>query len=142
MPDHNPIRPPFHAARTLLALALLLVVPGYAVSRWATVIDWRVLVVVPLALSTFAFFAYRGDKCRAETGHWRIPESTLHLLALIGGWPGAFLARRWLRHKTAKTGFQLVFWLVVLAHQFLAVDSLLDWRLSKEAWHLISSRAP
>src|SRR5688572_15533796 len=105
-----------------LALGLLLAVPVYAVSRLASSIDWRVLVGVPLALSTFAFFAYRSDKRRAEAGEWRVPESTLHFMALIGGWPGAFLGQRAFRHKTSKVSFRIVFWFIVLMHQFLAVD--------------------
>src|SRR5688572_944160 len=88
-----------------LALALLFVIPGYALSRLAPSIDWRALLGVPLAVSAFAFFAYRSDKRRAEAGEWRIPESTLHLTALVGGWPGAFLAQRAFRHKTSKISF-------------------------------------
>jgi len=41
-----------------------------------------------LLLSLLTFFVYGFDKHAAETGRWRTQESTLHLLALIGGWPG------------------------------------------------------
>lgn len=123
-----------------LVLTLLLLVPGYALSRLSPAIDWRALIGVPLAFSVFAFFAYRSDKRRAEAGEWRIPESTLHFTALIGGWPGAFLAQRTFRHKTSKTSFQVVFWFVVSVHQFLAIDSLLDWRLTKDALRVIKSQ--
>jgi uncharacterized membrane protein YsdA (DUF1294 family) len=122
-----------------LVLAVLLAVPGYAVGQLASSIDWRVLAGVPLALSTVAFFAYRSDKRRAAAGAWRIPEATLHFMALMGGWPGAFLAQRAFRHKTSKVSFQVLFWLVVLSHQLLAVDSLLDWRLTKDAWRIIKA---
>ena len=37
------------------------------------------------------------------------PERTLHLLALLGGWPGAILARRRFRHKTMKVPFLIAF---------------------------------
>ena len=121
-------------------LCLLLVVPGYALGRSASQIDWRVLIGAPLALSTFAYFAYRSDKRRAEAGEWRIPESTLHLVALIGGWPGAFLAQRKFRHKTSKNSFQFVFWVVVLTHQAVAIDSLMGWRLTKDALRAIKSQ--
>jgi uncharacterized membrane protein YsdA (DUF1294 family) len=124
-------------AGAIATLCLLLVIPSYALSRLGPHVDWRLLVGIPLALSTFAFFAYRSDKRSAESGEWRIPEATLHFLALIGGWPGAFLAQRTFRHKTSKVSFQLVFWLVVLLHQFAAVDSLLDWRLTKDALRAI-----
>jgi uncharacterized membrane protein YsdA (DUF1294 family) len=120
-----------------LVLALLLTIPAFAASRLANSIDWRVLLGAPLLISVFAFFAYWSDKRRAEAGAWRIPESTLHILGLAGGWPGAFLAQRHFRHKTSKVSFQVIFWVIVLAYQFVAVDSLLGWRVSKDALRFI-----
>jgi len=64
--------------------------------------------------SLIAFVVYALDKAAARAGRWRTQESTLHLLALIGGWPGALLAQRQFRHKTAKTSFLVVFWATVL----------------------------
>ena len=122
-----------------LALGLLLIAPSCALGRLSPAIDWRALIGVPLAVSIYGFFLYRSDKRRAIAGEWRIPESTLHFAALAGGWPGAFLAQRAFRHKTAKTSFPVVFWLIVLTHQFIAVDSLLDWRLTKSALRFINS---
>jgi uncharacterized membrane protein YsdA (DUF1294 family) len=127
-------------ASTLIALGLLLVIPGYALSRLASDIDWRFLCAVPLALSVFAFFAYRSDKRSAEAGDWRVPEATLHVIGLIGGWPGAFLAQRAFRHKTSKLSFQAVFWSVVAVHQFAAIDSLLGWRFTKDAIRTIRAQ--
>lgn len=127
-------------ASVLVLLVLLLALPVYALSRLSSAFDWRVLLAVPVLLSLFAYFAYHSDKERATSGAWRIPESTLHLLALLGGWPGAFLAQRQLRHKTAKASFQIIFWTIVLTHQFLAVDSLLQWRYTRNAWRLIESQ--
>lgn len=67
-----------------------------------------------LVASVVAFFAYAFDKSAAERGKWRIQESTLHLFALFGGWPGALAAHRWLRHKSAKASFQATFWATVV----------------------------
>jgi uncharacterized membrane protein YsdA (DUF1294 family) len=120
-------------ASTIIVLSVLLAIPGYALSRLTAFVDWRILAGVPLALSVVAFFVYRSDKRGAQAGEWRVPEATLHFIALIGGWPGAFLAQRVFRHKTSKLSFQFVFWIVVLVHQFAAVDSLLDWHLTKDA---------
>jgi uncharacterized membrane protein YsdA (DUF1294 family) len=43
-----------------------------------------------------------------------VPEKTLHMMALAGGWPGAWLAQKMFRHKTSKKEFQVVFWLTVV----------------------------
>ena len=124
-----------------LSLSLLLVVPVFAVSRAVGTIDRRGLLGASLLASFVAFFIYRSDKRRAEAGEWRIPESTLHLVELLGGWPGAFLAQRQFRHKTSKISFQVVFWMIVLLYQLIAFDSLLGWRLSKDALRLLHAHA-
>jgi uncharacterized membrane protein YsdA (DUF1294 family)/cold shock CspA family protein len=82
------------------------------------------------ALSLFTFLAYWWDKRSARSGEWRTPEATLHLLELFGGWPGALLAQRRLRHKCSKRGYQAVFWCIVSLHQYLALDFLLEWRIA------------
>lgn len=121
---------------SVLILGFLLLAPVWALSRLTGIIDARVLAGVPVAMSVFAFLAFRSDKRRGEAGAWRIPESTLHLISLFGGWPGAFLAQRAYRHKVSKMSFQFVFWSIVLMHQGAAVDALAGWSLAREAWRL------
>jgi uncharacterized membrane protein YsdA (DUF1294 family) len=53
--------------------------------------------------------------------------------------PGAYLAQRRLRHKSSKRSYQVVFWLIVLGYQLVAVDSLRDGQLIRM---LLSFRAP
>ena len=67
-----------------------------------------------LGASVVAFVAYGFDKSAAVHNRWRTPERTLHLVALLGGWPGALAAQRLLRHKSAKPSFLIMFWLTVL----------------------------
>jgi uncharacterized membrane protein YsdA (DUF1294 family)/cold shock CspA family protein len=67
-----------------------------------------------LAASFAAFLAYALDKSAARNGQWRTRESTLHLLGLAGGWPGALLAQRLIRHKSSKQSFQTVFRITVI----------------------------
>ena len=71
---------------------------------------------VPLALSVITFVVYALDKHAAQTGRWRTPESTLHLLELAGGWPGAWIAQQTLRHKSRKPGYRVVYWMMVVLH--------------------------
>ena len=73
-------------------------------------------VFVVLGLSAITFVAYALDKHAAQTGRWRTPESTLHLLELAGGWPGAWVAQQWLRHKSRKPAYRVVFWVMVVLH--------------------------
>ena len=73
-----------------------------------------VIVIAYAALSLVTFIAYAIDKSAAQRGAWRTSESTLHMLGLIGGWPGALIAQQTLRHKSKKTSFRTVFWITVL----------------------------
>jgi len=66
--------------------------------------------------SGVAFFMYGADKSAAEQGRWRTSESTLHAIALVGGWPGALVARRVFRHKTTKQPFRTIFWVTVIVN--------------------------
>lgn len=77
-------------------------------------VQWPVLFYA--CVSLVCFTAYALDKRAARTGRRRTPERTLLLLGLAGGWPGAFVAQRWLRHKSSKRAFQMKFWLTVVLH--------------------------
>lgn len=85
-----------------------------------------------LVCSAIAFFAYAWDKRAAQKNHWRTAESTLHLLGLVGGWPGAIVAQQTLRHKSKKQSFQLCFWGTVILNcsvfcLFLTHPERLSW---------------
>jgi uncharacterized membrane protein YsdA (DUF1294 family)/cold shock CspA family protein len=72
---------------------------------------------VPLAYvgaSLLAIFLYAADKSAAQNNRWRTPENTLHLVALLGGWPGALIAQDVSRHKSKKEAFQSLFWTTVV----------------------------
>jgi uncharacterized membrane protein YsdA (DUF1294 family)/cold shock CspA family protein len=72
------------------------------------------LAVFYVIMSGVTFIAYYIDKSKAGSGRRRIPESTLHLMELLGGWPGALVAQWSLRHKNRKISYQVVFWINVL----------------------------
>src|SRR5215213_10358676 len=66
--------------------------------------------------SIITYGAYARDKTAAQNAGWRTPESTLHLLSLVGGWPGALIAQVLLRHKTRKPSFLIGYWLTVIVN--------------------------
>jgi uncharacterized membrane protein YsdA (DUF1294 family) len=84
----------------------------------------RVPPAVPaayVAASLLAMTVYKYDKYKARKGQWRVSEGTLHLLSLIGGWPGALIAQQRYRHKTRKMEFRAVFWFTVTVNCTLLV---------------------
>jgi len=94
----------------VFAALFLLFVTG---SAFAGKLPFAVLFFY-LGASIAAFIAYLLDKSAARNNQWRTAENTLQMLGVIGGWPGALVAQKLLRHKTRKLSFQVVFWLSVL----------------------------
>lgn len=67
-------------------------------------------------MSILSFIMYFRDKSAAEKGRQRTPENTLHLISLGCGWPGALFAQQFLRHKTIKKPFRVIFWVTVVVN--------------------------
>lgn len=82
-----------------------------------------VLLLWYLALSLMTYVVYAIDKRAARSRRYRVSERQLHCWALVGGWPGAMLAQRRLRHKTIKSGFRFWYRLSVMGN-LLALISL------------------
>jgi len=72
-----------------------------------------VLSALLLAVNLFTMLLFWQDKQRAIAGERRIAEADLLGLALIGGSPGALLARKMFRHKTRKQPFSTLLFLIV-----------------------------
>ena len=97
------------AATKLVALSFLVLVA-------ASVIVERLplaVLVIYLVISVITFAAYARDKSAARDGRWRTKESSLQLLALCGGWPGAIIAQQSLRHKSQKLSFRIGLWCMI-----------------------------
>lgn len=113
----------------VLVLAGLLAWPVMALQHWG--VDWRWVGSYAVAINALCYAAYAFDKKCAREKRWRLSEARLHLLSMLGGWPGAFLAQRRLRHKCSKVSFQFGYWLIVAAFQFAAFDSMHNWHYVK-----------
>lgn len=99
---------------------------------WVT----NVLIVIPLVLSSYLllmaknpipFFSYfmlsiltmilyGRDKANAATRKWRVPESYLHILELMGGWPGSLIAQNDFRHKTRASSYLWILRGIIAIH--------------------------
>lgn len=99
--------------------ATLFLIPAFLLLMVLVSVLWRAphgwfLLYLTVSLVTFALYAI--DKQQAAIGAMRVPEPRLHLLALVGGWPGALLAQQFLRHKTVKASFRRGFWITVVGN--------------------------
>ena len=107
---------PSPATGAPLAYGLMLV--------WAVLLAWGVWtqrlplwsLVALAALNGVTLWMYASDKNAARAGRWRIRESHLHLLSLLGGWPAAWLAQQNMRHKSSKTAFRAIYWATIVLH--------------------------
>ena len=117
VPAATKSRAPRGVLSHVLALGFLLFVGG------AVLLSAIPFPILPLYLivSAATYAVYALDKMAADKGNWRTSESTLHLLALAGGWPGALIAQYQFRHKTRKQSFRAVFWATVVVNSAACV---------------------
>ena len=100
-------------ARTLVIAAAFLVLIALLVVAGKLP---RLVFALYLGMSALAFIAYAIDKSAARNNRRRTRESTLHMLGLFGGWPGALVASHLLRHKSKKEAFRVTLWASVMLH--------------------------
>jgi uncharacterized membrane protein YsdA (DUF1294 family) len=99
-------------------ISIIVTVVGYLVVAW--LVDWPLYFVAVTALSATTFLLYGLDKfeaARPGSGRrQRVPENLLHLLALLGGFPGGWLGRFVFWHKIRKSSFWLVLVVSTIIH--------------------------
>ena len=78
-----------------------------------------VIIGIYGVVSIVTSLLYWLDKSAARRGAWRMQERSLLLIGLVGGWPGAVVAQRILRHKTRKQSFQLAFWVTAMLNSIV-----------------------
>ena len=92
------------------AMSFLIALAALAAVGWLEM-SW---VALYYGTSIITYGCYSRDKTAAQNAGRRTPESTLHLMSLVGGWPGALIAQALLRHKTRKASFLVGYWLTVI----------------------------
>ncbi|MEY4564806.1 MAG: hypothetical protein RLZZ618_4083 [Pseudomonadota bacterium] len=98
-----------HRVSGLLGVAACLGVYWVADQVWGVPLPVALVCLAMGALSLLTFLVYGADKVAAQRGGTRVPEAVLHLLAVIGGWPGAALAQKMFHHKRSKPSFLKMF---------------------------------
>jgi uncharacterized membrane protein YsdA (DUF1294 family)/cold shock CspA family protein len=125
--DRDPVTMPIFPA-LLVALFFL----GLAATILVTHTS-PLLFIAYAAVSGFTFMAYGIDKSIAVQNEQlapqvrrgrRTPESSLHILELLGGWPGALVAQWYYRHKNHRTAYQVSYWVMVALNLALLVGYL------------------
>ena len=99
----KPGRPLPRAWLGTAALAALVASAALGLVPWQLAAAYAVVSVI-----TYAY--YGQDKASAKAGERRVPEMSLQMLSLLGGWPGALIAQQHHHHKTVKASFQTTFW--------------------------------
>ena len=109
-------KPTSQRKRNVIVLSLF-----FGVLALSVLVD-QLPTIVPIiygAVSMLTLLFYGIDKWAAKNDKWRISEAKLHLLSLLGGWPGALLAQQMFKHKRSKSAFMRVYWVTVLVNLIL-----------------------
>ena len=75
----------------------------------------QLIIIYLAAINMVTFFIFGIDKWKAKRSKWRIPETTLLGLAVIGGSIGAWLGMKVWHHKTMHKKFKYGIPLILLA---------------------------
>lgn len=90
-----------------------------------------VLLVVALLIivNLMAFILFYYDKHAAQDRLWRVSESTLLCVALIGGSVGAIVGQQVMRHKTRKEPFRTMLYSIPVLQ-----TAAIGWLIVGQLW--------
>ena len=83
------------------------------------------IVIYFIAINIIAFLAMLVDKKKAKKGSWRIKESTLFTLVLLGGGIGGIAGMYTFRHKTKKLYFTIGFPVILICEIVLVIYAVI-----------------
>ncbi|MEP9089088.1 DUF1294 domain-containing protein [Enterobacter cloacae] len=110
MPSLNTLTYPVIGPNTLNKFCFFLLLStaiGSIFSAWPVAIWFLLINVLTMVI-------YGADKMAARKGMRRIPEVTLLVFGVVGGWPGAIMGQQIFRHKTQKQPFKTWFLMSVV----------------------------
>lgn len=79
------------------------------------------IIIYIVAINLITFLAMFIDKRKAKKGSWRIKESTLLTMGLIGGSIGGIAGMYTFRHKTQKPKFVFLFPTMLIIQIIIAI---------------------
>lgn len=79
------------------------------------------LIIYLIIINLVAFLVMFIDKKKAEKDRWRIKESTLLILAVIGGSIGALIGMYVFHHKTKKPRFYIGIPIIIILQILLII---------------------
>ncbi len=89
---------------------------------WST-LEWPVLGSWLLSANVVAFCLWSYDKISAKRKGWRVPEAALHIMSVLGATPAAFIGMKFMRHKSMKLHFAILYSVLFL----LQIALLITW---------------
>ncbi|HHV45405.1 MAG TPA: DUF1294 domain-containing protein [Tissierellia bacterium] len=81
----------------------------------------KIFLIYLIAINIITFSAFLIDKIKAKNNSWRIRESTLILLSILGGSSGALLAMVMCKHKINKLIFTIAIPIAFIIHRVLEI---------------------
>ena len=85
------------------------------------------IIIYLVVINIIAFLAMWIDKVKAKKSAWRIPESTLISLVLLGGGIGGIIGMYKFRHKTKKPRFYIGFPVILISEIVIAIYLIINY---------------
>lgn len=85
------------------------------------------VLYIYLVMSIVSCLAYAADKQAAKDKRWRVSDGQFHLVAIMGGWPGAIIAQHLFNHKKSKLRFRRWFWATVMLNCLVVAFTITPW---------------
>lgn len=79
----------------------------------------KILIIYYLIINIISFIFMWYDKSQAKKGKRRISESTLFVIAVLGGSIGGIISMKVFHHKTKKISFYIIYIVSIILHASL-----------------------